>query len=258
MTPRVMALWAKERAEIRRNKLILATMASLPLILVATVLGTDLMLVAAAADKPPKFVAPAALAHLDPTSALLVLMNDQYMFYLLMTPMIIPTMIAAHAVIGEKQARTLEPLLATPIATWEILAAKALAAAVPATIIGWISYGITVIGIAAICDAAVFLQSVRPLWLVGFALLTPLLALFSTLFALAVSTRVQDLRTAQGIAGIAVLPLIGLGTYLLLAKAYLALPTLLIGAALLLPLDALLLWIAVKLFSREDIICRWK
>ena len=33
--------------------------------------------------------------------------------------------VAAYAVIGEKQARTLEPLLATPLTTFELLAAKA-------------------------------------------------------------------------------------------------------------------------------------
>ena len=38
---------------------------------------------------------------------------------------------AAHAVVGEKQARTLEPLLATPITTVELLVAKVLGALVP-------------------------------------------------------------------------------------------------------------------------------
>lgn len=66
------------------------------------------------------------------------------------------------------------------------------------------------------------------------------------------------MRVAQGIAGMSVLPLIGLGTYLLIAKAYLSLQTLLIGAAVMLPVDLVLLWLAVRLFSREDIICRWK
>ena len=40
--------------------------------------------------------------------------------------------VAAHSVIGEKQARTLEPLLATPLKTSELLAAKVISAAIPA------------------------------------------------------------------------------------------------------------------------------
>ena len=39
--------------------------------------------------------------------------------------------LAAHAIVGEKQARTLEPLLATPITTTELLVAKVLGALVP-------------------------------------------------------------------------------------------------------------------------------
>src|SRR5678815_6199333 len=39
--------------------------------------------------------------------------------------------VAAHSVIGEKQARTLEPLLATPVSTFELLAAKIVGAALP-------------------------------------------------------------------------------------------------------------------------------
>ena len=87
----------------------------------------------------------------------------------------------------------------------------------PATLIGWASYGATVAGIYAVAGYGVFLQAVRPMWTVGFALLTPLLALFSALAALMISTRVNDVRVAQGIAGVGVLPLVGLATYVILA-----------------------------------------
>jgi hypothetical protein len=39
--------------------------------------------------------------------------------------------LAAHSVVGEKQARTLEPLLATPITTLELLVAKVLGSLLP-------------------------------------------------------------------------------------------------------------------------------
>ena len=39
--------------------------------------------------------------------------------------------LAAHAIVGEKQARTLEPLLATPLTTLELLMAKVLGALLP-------------------------------------------------------------------------------------------------------------------------------
>ena len=43
--------------------------------------------------------------------------------------------VAAHSVIGEKQARTLEPLLATPLRTGELLAAKVISAAIPGVVL---------------------------------------------------------------------------------------------------------------------------
>ena len=50
---------------------------------------------------------------------------------LVLTPVAGAMSVAAYSVIGEKQARTLEPLLATPITTFELLAAKVLGAFLP-------------------------------------------------------------------------------------------------------------------------------
>src|SRR6187431_3379686 len=46
----------------------------------------------------------------------------------------------AFSIIGEKQARTLEPVLATPIRTVELLTAKSIAALVPGIAAGWATY----------------------------------------------------------------------------------------------------------------------
>ena len=256
---RVRALWRKENIEIRRNKMVLGAMAAMPVIFVAMILVSDYFLLNAGAGKEPKgFVPPAALAHLGPRGALAVLLNDQYMFYLLMMAIILPTMIAAYSVIGEKQARTLEPLLATPLTTGELLMAKAWAAALPSTLITWIAYGLTAGGIYLVGGVELGMHALRPLWLLGFLLLGPLLALFSALLALIISTRVTDVRVAQGLAGMTVLPLVGVGTYVILANKYLTLDAVLIGIAALVPLDLALLGLAVKTFGRESIICRWK
>lgn len=256
---RVRALWRKENIEIRRNKLVLGAMAVMPIIFVAMILVSDYFLLKAGAGKGPKgFVPPAALSQLGPRAALAVLLNDQYMFYLLMMPVILPTMIAAYSVIGEKQARTLEPLLATPLTTGELLLAKAWAAALPSTLITWLAYGLTAGGIYLLGGSELATHALRPLWLLGFLLLGPLLALFSALLALIISTRVTDARVAQGIAGMTVLPLVGIGTYVILANKYLTLQAVLIGAFVLVPLDLALWALAIRIFGRESIICRWK
>ena len=68
--------------------------------------------------------------------------------------------VAAYSVVGEKQARTLEPLLATPITTFELLSAKVLASLLPALALTALMFAVYVLGIAVLgkprrgCDAA--------------------------------------------------------------------------------------------------------
>ena len=56
---------------------------------------------------------------------------QQFLMVFLLMPITGAMALAAHAIVGEKQARTLEPLLATPITTTELLIAKVLGALVP-------------------------------------------------------------------------------------------------------------------------------
>src|SRR5260221_7760823 len=50
----------------------------------------------------------------------------------LLLSIIVPSTIAAYSIIGEKNSHTLEPLLATPVRRWQLLAGKMLAALLPA------------------------------------------------------------------------------------------------------------------------------
>src|SRR5581483_4759316 len=65
-----------------------------------------------------------SMRGLDPEAAIQAMIFQQFLVLLLLTPVTGAMSIAAYAVIGEKQARTLEPLLATPLTTFELLAAK--------------------------------------------------------------------------------------------------------------------------------------
>src|SRR5262249_21338081 len=53
----------------------------------------------------------------------------QFTLLMLFVPIITALAIAAHSIIGEKQTRSLEPLLATPISSMQLLVAKSLSAA---------------------------------------------------------------------------------------------------------------------------------
>src|SRR5205809_5889850 len=56
---------------------------------------------------------------------------QQFLLVFLLMPITGAMSLAAHAIVGEKQARTLEPLLATPLTTTELLVAKVLGAFLP-------------------------------------------------------------------------------------------------------------------------------
>jgi hypothetical protein len=65
---------------------------------------------------------------LGPEAAIQASLFQQFLVLLVLSPVAAAMSIAAYSVIGEKQARTLEPLLATPLTTFELLLAKTLGA----------------------------------------------------------------------------------------------------------------------------------
>jgi ABC-2 type transport system permease protein len=59
---------------------------------------------------------------------------SEFLIMFMLIPLFIPVNIAAYSIVGEKTTRSLEPLLATPISTTELLAGKNLASVIPAII----------------------------------------------------------------------------------------------------------------------------
>ncbi|GAB4534300.1 MAG: ABC transporter permease subunit [Anaerolineae bacterium] len=258
------AIVEREIADARKNKMILLSMALIPTLLVAMVLGTAFVMLnmgaedQASLDEDELNMIPAELANLDPLHAFLILLNDQFMFYFLLIPMMLPVYIAAYSIVGEKETRSLEPLLATPVSTGELLVGKSLAAVLPAVALTWLSFVVLITGGLLIMPRPVFLAMIRPVWLIGMLLLSPLLAMLSVLSGVIVSSRINDPRAAQQVTGIFVVPIIALSLVVLAGKVFLSVWMVLPGAAIVLLLDSLVLYFAVKLFQRETILTRWK
>jgi ABC-2 type transport system permease protein len=259
---RVRAVIDKEWAEVKKNKAIMWMMALLPVLLVAMILGTDYFLVRAAASgvdlDEDEMPIPDALGHLSQLEAFVIQMNEQYMFYLLLIPTTLPVYVAAHSIIGEKETKTLEPLLATPISTWELLVGKSIAAMAPAVVLTWLSFAILLVGLRLIVPPTVFAYSVRAVWIVGMLLISPLLALLSVLIGVIVSSRINDPRAAQQIAGIFVIPLIGISLVVLAGLIFLSVQMVLCAALVISIVNLIVLYFAVRLFQRETILTRWR
>ena len=265
---KVWVLVGKEWAEVFKNKMVLFSVAFMPLIFCiiplvilytmqgaapADISGIEAEL-GAAFDQLRLLCGP--LVELDCTQFLIL---QQFMVLFLMMPAIIPVTIASYSIVGEKNTHTLEPLLATPITTGQLLAGKALAAAIPAVVASSASFLIFAGGTALLAASpAVALQLFSPLWVLGIFLVGPLLSLAGVSLAVMISSRVNDPRAAEQLAVLVILPILALFLGQLAGVVVINQGLLLIIAGALVLVDAALLFFATRLFQRESILTRWK
>jgi ABC-2 type transport system permease protein len=200
---------------------------------------------------------PASRA-LDAEGAIQAWIFQQFLVLLVLTPVAGAMSVAAYSVIGEKQARTLEPLLATPITTLELLAAKVLGSLLPALGLTLACFGAYVLGVAALARPGVFWILLMPRALAVVFILGPLAALAALQLAVCVSSRVNDARSAQQIGALIILPISGLLIAQLTGNVQLTPAVIFVIAVVLALFNALLVRIGMALFRRETILTRWK
>jgi ABC-type transport system involved in multi-copper enzyme maturation permease subunit len=232
-TRRVRAIYRKELREYRRNRSLVAGMAILPLIFTISPLVTIFAL---------------------PASSASGLRHQHALLYLLGIPAIVPAVIAASAIAGERQQGTLEPMLTTPIRREEFLLGKALAALTPSLAISYAVYAAVVTSVALFADPAVASALVRGPELLAQLLFTPLLAGWSIWVGMAISTRSSDARVAQQFGMLASLPSIAVTTLMAYDLIHATLGLALVFAAALLLGNAVAWRFTGALFDRERLI----
>ena len=183
---------------------------------------------------------------------------QQFLTLFLIIPVTGAMALAAHAIVGEKQARTLEPLLATPVTTAELLIAKVLGALLPTLAIAAAGLIVYFAGIAWLAESGVTraMASLRTAALV--VLVGPGAALLSLQTAIVVSSRVNDARTAQQFGVLIILPLAALLVAQFIGRVWLSASALALLAAALVAAWLILVGISVWLFDRETILTRWR
>lgn len=198
------------------------------------------------------------LAALQGSALVQAFLFHQFSLLILMVSVVGSMSLGAHAVIGEKMARTLEPLLATPLSTAELLAAKTLMPLAFALSLMWSTLLIYVVGMAAVAEPGVAATFLGTRTMLVFFMIGPLIALLSLLLAVTISSRVNDPRSAQQLGALVVIPITVVFVAQLAGQFVLGPRALLLAAAVLAAVDALLLWIGVKVFDRERILMKWK
>ncbi|MDZ4719306.1 MAG: ABC transporter permease subunit [Roseiflexaceae bacterium] len=259
---KILAILWKEWLELRRERSLLISLFLPPLLLTLMPIGIMIALRDAPDDDTSKLgivLADPTLAGMNTADLGQAVMGKQFSLLMLLTPVLLSGIIAAYSIVGEKTGRTLEPLLATPIKTWELLLAKCLTALIPAVGTAWVSAAIFAIGVGSVANSPQVAEAVlNPAWTTVLIFCSPSLALIAIAMCVAISSRVNDPRTAQQITAVAIIPLMAIFFAQMAGALVLNVP-LALGAAIVLALIAAgSLWAAVQLFQREAILTRWR
>jgi len=260
----ITALLHKEWLEFKQQRALLLSIIFVPLVLTLIPLGA----LYAIGHTPSKgntddfsgqvVRANPALAGMSQAELGQAILGQAFSSMFLLLPMLLPSIIASYSIVGEKANHTLEPLLATPIKTWELLTGKILAALLPTLLLTWIAGAIFAAGVgAAALSARVFAAIVSPGWLTVFLACTPLLALIAIAAMVAISARVNDPRTAQQFSAWVVVPFLAVFFSQLTGVLVLRPLTALVAAILLAVIAGLAIWGVTGLFQREAILTKW-
>jgi ABC-2 type transport system permease protein len=265
---RTLALLGKELADLRQNLTIFLPATLVTIIAVLMPVFVAVIVPAATGERlsdsgdleiaVEMYKQDPSMRSLDPEAAIQAYIFQYFLVMLVLGPITSAMSIAASSVIGEKQARTLEPLLVTPITTLELLGGKLLGALLPTLALSLLSIVLYLGVIAAAAHDGVFAVLLGPRTLGIVFLLGPLAAMVALLLAISVSSRVNDPRTAQQLSIFVILPI----PALLLGQLFGAIQltgTVILWIALgLLLVNIGLMWFAIRLFDRETILTRWK
>ena len=194
-----------------------------------------------------------------PLVGTLVLLIGVLMLMFMILPAVLPTIIASYTLVGEKVNKSLEPLLATPTTDLELLGGKSLSIFVPTMLAAWLSFIPFVILVDLITRPALGYFILPNLsWLLAVFIISPLIAILSILANVIVSSRVSDVRSAQQIGSLVILPVILFFVLVLTQSATSSIVLLLLFTGLLIAADAVILLVALRVFRREEILIRWK
>ena len=232
-TRRVRAIVRKELREYRRHGSVVAATAIFPLIFL---------------------IQPLWIVFLVPSATAATLGQWNLLLYMLAIPVLVPPLLTAYAVAGERQQGSLEPVLTTPIPREEFLLGKALAALIPSVAIAYAVYAVFLGCVLLLAQPAVAAAVLQAPDIVAQVVLTPLLAGWSIWVGIAISARSSDVRVAQQLSLLANLPVVLVTSLIAFDVIH---PTLGLAAgcgAVLLIADAMGWRIVAPMFDRERLV----
>ncbi len=192
-------------------------------------------------------------------ATIIPLMLNMVLMVFIIVPATLPTIIATYSIVGEKNNRSLEPLLATPTTDGEILAGKILSSFVPSMGSTYLAFILGVIFLDVFLTPYLgYIPLPTSIWILSLFLIAPTACLMSILACVIVSSKVSDVRAAQQVGGFLVMPVVALMLAVVSGFILLSPVMILLVTGIYTLLDLGLFWSAKKIFNREEILVKWK
>lgn len=192
---RARAMVRKELREYQRNRSIVVGISIIPLVFL---------------------IQPLLAVFEARSSAVVMLRHHHELLYTLAIAAVAPGVLAAFAVVGERQQGTLEPVLGTPIRREELILAKALAVLIPTIAVAYAVFALFLVLVALFAHAGVAAALIRGSDVLAEVIFIPLIAMWSIWIGLAISTWASEVRVAQQLSMLASLPTIAVTTLIAL------------------------------------------
>lgn len=216
---RVRAIMSKDIRAVTASRMVLLPIVIVPLLL-CVIVPAAVLLLALRFDTVlitgiqhvekliPLYPVPDTLPGLT-DRILFIFLNYTFLPFFMLIPIMASSVIASDSIVGEKERKTLETLLYTPVTNREFLTAKLLGAFIPAVLVSWggfAGYFAALNLIYWITRGMLILRSW--IWLPAMLLLSPSVSLLGLSVTLIVSLKARTYMEAQQTAGIIVLPFI--------------------------------------------------
>ena len=198
------------------------------------------------------------LSSLSPEGQAQAFVLQQFLMFNLLVPVFGALSLAAQAIVGEKQARSLEALLTTPITVSELLIGRVLTPFVLSVLLMGATFALHLLLMSAFGEPGVWRTLFWSRTLLLFLVIGPLVSVTALLSAAIVSSRANDARSAQQLGALVVLPLTAVFVAQLAGQFLVGMRALSLAALALALVDLGLVWLGVRVFQRETILLRWK
>jgi ABC-type Na+ efflux pump permease subunit len=178
--------------------------------------------------------------------------------FFLIIPLMASSVLASDSFAGEKERRTIEALLATPISDSELLLGKILVSFIPSMVLTIASFVIysTVIDVLSLTMMNGKLPLPNLVWIMLIFGTAPTVALASIGLTVMISARVKGFREAQQISVFLLLPILALIFGQISGAIFFGLLTVAVLTGIFAVIDLVVFYIGVRMFDREEILSR--